>query len=193
MSKKSVNILFAGVGGQGVLLASEIVARVFLKSGYDVKTSALHGIAQRGGTILSHVRGGEKIYSPLIPHGAVDIIIGMELSETARQAWKIKKGGCILYIDRQIPSNRQNKTARYSAKSLKNIIREKSPKFMEISYAESVNLLKNEKILNLFILGRLSNYFTLPQRKWIETIEQLIPFHMKERNIFAFEAGQKIS
>ncbi|MCK5012422.1 MAG: 2-oxoacid:acceptor oxidoreductase family protein [Candidatus Omnitrophica bacterium] len=191
MSKKAVNLLFTGVGGQGVLLISEIAARVFLKSGYDVKTSALHGIAQRGGTILSHVRAGERIYSPLIPYGTVDIVVGMELSEAARQAWKIKKGGLILYTDRQVPSSRQNRTTCYSSMSLKNIIREKCPKAVGISYEESVKLLKDEKTLNLFILGMLSNYFSLRREYWIEIIEQSIPFHMKKKNVIAFEAGNK--
>lgn len=104
MSNKVVNVLFAGIGGQGILLASDILAEAAFASGYDVKKSEAHGMSQRGGSVTSHVRFGPRVYSPLIPEGAIDFLV--LLHETEEQRWRsvLRKGGKVISCDRKVLS-----------------------------------------------------------------------------------------
>src|SRR5512143_3261998 len=103
MSGSVTNILLVGVGGQGILLASEILSETFMLAGYDVKKSEIHGMSQRGGSVVSHVRYGEKVYSPIVPEGEGDILFGFELMETCRSLPLLKNGASVIANDLRIP------------------------------------------------------------------------------------------
>src|SRR5512141_1377612 len=96
MSGQVTNILLAGVGGQGILLASEILSETFMLAGYDVKKSEIHGMSQRGGSVVSHVRYGKEVFSPIVPEGEGDILFGFELMETCRSLPLIRPGGAVV-------------------------------------------------------------------------------------------------
>src|SRR5690242_9693465 len=102
MSTQITNILLVGVGGQGILLASEVLSEAFMLAGYDVKKSEIHGMSQRGGSVVSHVRFGEKVYSPIVPEGEGDILFGFEILETYRSLPLLKKGGTVVANDLRI-------------------------------------------------------------------------------------------
>jgi len=102
MKTLNVNIVIVGVGGQGILLASEILSETFMLAGYDVKKSEIHGMSQRGGSVVSHVRYGQKVFSPLVPEGEGDILFGFELMETYRYLPLLKKGGAVVVNDLEI-------------------------------------------------------------------------------------------
>lgn len=189
LKKNIINILIAGVGGQGVLLASEIVAETFARQGYDVKLTAAHGMAQRGGSICSHIRIGKKIYSPLISKGEADILVGMELAETYRCMEYLKKDGLVILLDREIhPSLTTSGAYRYP-RSLKGKIRKRASRLLEISFSEITNDLPDIKASNIFLLGILSNYFSVKRARWLETIEREVPPQMRDLNLSVFKMG----
>ncbi len=106
MSNTITNILLVGVGGQGILLASEILSETFMLAGFDVKKSEIHGMSQRGGSVVSHVRYGKRVFSPIVPEGEGDILFGFELLETCRYLPLLKKGGSVIANDLCIPRRR---------------------------------------------------------------------------------------
>ena len=173
-----INMLIVGVGGQGVVLAADIVSLAFVKAGYDVKMSASYGMAQRGGSVVAHIRIGKKIYSPLVARGEADIIMAMELREGYRYAEYLRKSGLIMLLDN-------------GSELLKGEIRKTCRRVLEISYKEIMRDFKNIKPANVFMLGALSNYFSIKKRYWVEAIKEKVPLHFRDLNLSAFEKGKK--
>lgn len=186
-----INILISGVGGQGILLASEIVAETFVKAGYDVKESSAHGMAQRGGSITSHIRIGEKIYSPLISKGEANILIAMELTEAYRSIEYLRKDGLIILLDREIYPGIVTSGPYKYPKDLKSEIRKRRKRVLEISYGEIVKDLENIKTTNMFMLGVLSNHFSVKKVYWLKTIREKVPSQMRNLNLTAFQLGRR--
>jgi indolepyruvate ferredoxin oxidoreductase beta subunit len=187
----AANILVVGVGGQGILLASRIMAETFTKAGYDVKMSCTLGMSQRGGSVCSHIRIGEKIYSPLIPEGEADILVGMELLEVSRWLKYLKRQTSIILLDREIYPNTVNSKIHKYPKDLKDEIQKCCKKFLTISYNEIANDLRDIKTANMFMLGILSNRFLIKKKYWLEAIKEEVPPRMKNLNLGAFELGRK--
>ncbi|OGW75983.1 MAG: hypothetical protein A2Z72_04595 [Omnitrophica bacterium RBG_13_46_9] len=190
MKNSNINILICGVGGQGILLASEIITAVFVTSGYDVKSSCAHGMAQRGGPVISHIRIGKKIYSPVISEKQADILIGMELLETSRALNYIKKNGLIILFDRRILSEIDTTGKNGFAGDLKNRIKKKHKRVLEISRNEMANGLKNIKAVNMFMLGVLSDHFPVKKECWSRIIAKEVPPKTRDLNLTAFELGR---
>lgn len=187
---KTKNIMIVGVGGQGTLLASKLLGRLLLTKGYDVKVSEVHGMSQRGGSVVTYVRYGEKVYSPVVDKGEADFIISFEMLEAARWVEYLKKGGTIVTNTQQInPMPVITGTAEYP-ENLSTKIAEKGiniEAFDALSLAEEAG---TSKAVNLVLLGRISKYFDFTDEEWMDAIEKSVPAKFLELNKKAFNLGK---
>ena len=185
------NIMIVGVGGQGTLLASKLLGNMLLKAGYDVKVSEVHGMSQRGGSVVTYVRYGDKVYSPVVDRGGADLILSFEALEAARWLEYLKEDGTIITNTQQIdPMPVIAGLAEYP-EDLIGKIRAKGVKvdaFDCLSLAEKAG---TSKAVNLVLLGRLSNYFDFGEEEWIKAIEEGVPAKFVEMNKKAFRLGRE--
>ena len=187
---KTTNIMIVGVGGQGTLLASKLLGRLLLKRGYDVKVSEVHGMSQRGGSVVTYVRYGEKVYSPVVDKGEADVIISFEMLEAARWVEYLKKGGTIVTNTQQINPMPVIIGAAEYPQNLAEKIAEKGiniEAFDALSLAEEAG---TSKAVNLVLLGRISKYFDFTDEEWMDAIEKSVPAKFLELNKTAFRLGR---
>ncbi len=187
----TTNILIVGVGGQGVILASEILSAVAIKTGYDVKKSEVHGMAQRGGVVTSHVKYGPQVFSPLIQQGKVDVLLSFEGAEALRWLGFLKpEGRTIVNLQEIIPPIVSTGLAEYP-KNAKQYLAEntKDPILLD-AYVLAQNL-GNPRLVNTILLGALSTIIDLPLRHWRRSIGESVPPAFKDLNLKAFEEGRK--
>ena len=190
--EKTTNILLAGVGGQGVLLVSTVIAKAAMHAGFDVKTNEVHGMAQRGGSVLAQIRFGKKVYSPLVWEKTADLIISLERIEALRFAHFLADGGlCVCSSQSIIPVTVSSGKAKYpdsAEDDLKRI-------FPRLIYADAQKIardLGNVKAANMVVLGAASKVLGLEDAVWAEAIkESVAPKHL-DLNIKAFEAGRNL-
>lgn len=184
------NIMIVGVGGQGSLLASKLLGHLLLNSGYDVKVSEVHGMSQRGGSVVTYVRCGDKVYSPVIDKGEADYIVSFELLEAARYIPFLKKDGVIVTNTQQIdPMPVITGAAVYP----ENLAQKIKAAGIHIDALDCLSLAEQAgsiKAVNIVLLGRLSHYFDIPEEKWIESLEAIVPPKFIEINKKAFEIGR---
>ena len=188
--KKKISILMAGVGGQGVLLASEILSDVMMNAGYDVKKSEVHGMAQRGGSVTSHVIVGEKVFSPLIRKGEADILFSFEILETMRYLDYLKKE-CVILVNNQkiLPPSVSMGKENYPDQSLSLL----KNHFSQVSVVDALAIAEksgNPKAVNVAFTGALSRYFEAPVELWRQAIRKMLPEKLVSVNIDAFDAGR---
>jgi indolepyruvate ferredoxin oxidoreductase beta subunit len=184
------NILLAGVGGQGILLASEVLSEVMMMDGKDVKKNEIHGMSQRGGSVTSHVRYGEKVYSSIIPEGEVDILFSFELLETCRYLPLLRENGQVIVNNLKIapPSVALGKQAYPE-----NLTEELAKKFSATRVVNGLDLALeagNPKTVNTVLLGALSNVLDLDHDLWIQALKRMVPERLLEINLKAFEFGR---
>lgn len=190
MSKQITNILLVGVGGQGILLASEILSEAAMLAGYDVKKSEIHGMSQRGGSVVSHVRYGRVVHSPIVPEGEGDILFGFELMETCRSLPLVKHGGTIVANDLQIsPPSVLMGQDTYPA-GLAERIREKFPDFLLIDGQKLATEAGNVRAANTVLLGAVAKRLDIPDAFWITALEKMVPSKALEVNKKAFLMGR---
>ena len=183
------SILFSGVGGQGIILASKVLARCAFDCGYMVKESEMHGMAQRGGSVTGHVRFGKDVYSPLIPKGGADYLVAMEELEGLRNADYLKpKGGVVLNRRQVLPSF--FKPGVGYPKDVKSRLDSLGFQVKEIDALEMAKRLGNLRVENLVLLGALSNYLSMPFSAWTESVRESVPMKMVELNLAAFKLGR---
>lgn len=185
------NVMIVGVGGQGSLLASKLLGRLLLTKGYDIKVSEVHGMSQRGGSVVTYVRYGEKVYSPIIDKGEADFIVSFELLEAARWTEFLKPGGKIIANTQQInPMPVITGAAEYPAELDKKMLDAgiDLDAFDALKLAEEAG---SSKAVNIVLMGRLSNYFDATVDEWMKAIEQSVPEKFLEMNKKAFELGRK--
>ena len=183
------NIMIVGVGGQGSLLASKLLGKLLVNEGYDVKVSEVHGMSQRGGSVVTYVRYGEKVYSPLIEEGEADFIVSFEKIEAARWLSCLKKDGKIIVNTQQIdPMPVIIGAAQYPADVLDEI-KEKGAFVDAIDALSLANEAGSSKAVNIVLMARLAKYFDISYDKWIETIEKTVNPKFIELNKKAFELG----
>ena len=189
---KKIDYLLAGVGGQGTILASRILASAGLELGYDVKTAEVHGMAQRGGSVESHVRWGEKVYSPLVEHGMADYLIGFEMVETARWLTYLNKNTVTLINRFRIPPLLVTLgKARYpSEKEIENLLQSRGGKVKWLSADDMAKAAGNPAMAGVVLLGALSNLVGGGQEIWLQVIKRLVPARFVEMNQKAFLAGR---
>lgn len=187
---KNINIMIVGVGGQGSLLASKLLGRIFAGEGYDVKVSEVHGMSQRGGSVVTYVRCGEKVYSPIVTKGEADFIVSFEKLEAARYAECLKKDGKIVVNSQQIdPMPVITGAAEYPADALDEL-RGAGVAVDEIDALSLALEAGSPKCVNIVLMGRLSKYFDFSEEKWIRAIEDTVAPKFAELNKKAFMLGK---
>lgn len=190
---KKLNILIAGVGGQGVVLASDIVGEAALAAGYDIKKTDTLGMAQRGGSVISHVRIGQQVWSPLIKEGEVDIIVSLEKLEAARWSYYLRPGAIAIVNNQAVPPLPVNLgNERYpSDEEITNILKRWTDRIYFVDGTSRVRELGNIRTLNMFMLGCASLFIPLKVHIWKNTISQHLPSKIQQINITAFDQGRK--
>lgn len=187
---KSGNIMIVGVGGQGSLLASKLLGKLLGNEGYDVKVSEVHGMSQRGGSVVTYVRFGEKVYSPIIDKGEADFIISFEKLEAARYVDCLKDGGKIIVNTQEIdPMPVITGAAEYPH----NVLDEIKAQGVEIDAIDALTpavQAGSSKAVNIVLMGRLSKYLHIDEQKWLTAIEQSVKEKFVEMNKTAFKLGR---
>jgi len=185
------NIMIVGVGGQGSLLASKLLGHLLLTEGYDVKVSEVHGMSQRGGSVVTYVRFGEKVYSPVIDRGQADVIVSFEKLEAARYLEFLKPQGQILTNTQEIdPMPVVIGAAAYPEKLVEKM-KETGVKVDAMDCLSLAQEAGSVKAVNLVLMGRLSTYFPeIGEEKWHEAIKACVPEKFLELNLKAFALGR---
>jgi indolepyruvate ferredoxin oxidoreductase beta subunit len=186
------NVFLSGVGGQGTILASNILGQVLLNAGYDVKKAEVHGMAQRGGDVTTHFRFGQKVYSPLIKQGDVDYLISFELLEALRYINWVKPEGKIILNNYSILPPTVSLGKMEYPKDVERTFRKFFGKNVWIvNGSEIAKTIGNTQVANVVLIGALSNFFPeLESGKWIDAIKGLLPARLHELNIKAFHEGK---
>jgi len=191
----TMSFLLVGVGGQGTLLASNIVAEVGLRAGYQVKKSKVHGMAQRGGSVSSHVRWGERVHSPLIGEGEVDVLVAFERVEAVRHVDALRPGGKVLVNDHAIvPMTVTAGSATYPATDeILAALRQATPDVTLVPGVRIAQELGNARANNVVLLGVLSRWLDVEEAIWREVIADRVPPRYKELNLEAFARGRSLT
>jgi indolepyruvate ferredoxin oxidoreductase beta subunit len=184
------NILMVGVGGQGVILASEILSDVMMRAGYDVKKSEVHGMAQRGGSVSTHVRFGTKVYSPLIKKGDADILFSFEILESVRYLDFLKKDALIIVNNQKVLPPSVTLGADIYPDNIPEILRARFANVDMIDALETAKRAGNARALNVAFLGALSRYIEVDESIWKDVISSMLPPKLVEVNIKAFSLGR---
>lgn len=184
------NIMIVGVGGQGSLLASKLLGHLLMAQGYDVKVSEVHGMSQRGGSVVTYVRYGDKVCSPVIDKGEADYIVSFELLEAARWLSYLKPDGQIVTSTQQIDPMPVIIGAAEYPEDLVAKMQAAGTKVDALDCLALAEQAGNSKAVNLVLLGRLSHYFDLPEQAWQQSIEACVPAKFLELNKKAFELGK---
>ena len=185
------NIMIVGVGGQGSLLASKLLGHLLLSQGFDVKVSEVHGMSQRGGSVVTYVRYGDRVCSPVIDKGEADYIVSFELLEAARWLPYLKKDGQIVTNTQQIDPMPVITGAAVYPGNLVEKMKEAGAKVDALDCLALANEAGSAKAVNIVLLGRLSHYFDLPEEAWMASLEANVPAKFLEMNKKAFELGKK--
>ncbi len=186
---KTTNVMIVGVGGQGSLLASKLLGRLLIDEGYDVKVSEVHGMSQRGGSVVTYVRFGEKVYSPIICEGEADFIISFEKLEAARYAKYLNRDGLIVTNTQQIdPMPVIIGAAEYPT----DVLDELTAKGLNVQSLDALTLAEqagSSKAVNIVLMGKVAKQFGIDYDKWIMAIENTVAPKFVEMNKKAFDLG----
>lgn len=183
------NILIVGVGGQGTLLASKLMGKCFVDKGYDVKVSEVHGMSQRGGSVVTYVRYGDKVYSPVIEKGEADIIIAFEQLEAARWLEYLKPDGILIANTQRIDPM---PVIMGAAKYPENILTKLQNKNIKVISVDALDLAVkagNSKSTNVVLLGVTARFLGFERNMWIDIIRSTVPEKMLDINVKAFDLG----
>lgn len=192
IENKTTGILLVGVGGQGTILASNVLAELGANLGYDVKKAEVHGMSQRGGSVVSHVRWGSEVFSPIIAPGEVDILVAFEKLEALRYAGNLRPGGLVLVNDHDIaPITVSAGDAHYTDnKTIQAGLNHITPNIYWVNGGDIAGQLGNTKTANVVILGALSALLDTDAAPWLDVIEKRVPPKFIALNQKAFEAGR---
>ena len=183
-------MILSGVGGQGILLAARILSETALRGGRDVKSSEVHGMSQRGGSVLAQVRFGPRVFSPLTPEGSGDYLLAQEELEALRYRGLLRKDGeIILRCLRIMPSTVTAGVSEYPER-IEETLKYEGYRIEAVPEAE-LAALKNPRFANVFMLGALSRRLEFPSRIWKEVIREAVPERFGEDNVKAFEKGRQ--
>lgn len=184
-----MDVLISAVGGQGALLASRIFGTLAGKLGKDIKLSEVHGMSQRGGSVVTYVRMGDKVYSPVVEKGTADFIIAFEQLEGARYIEWLKEGGTLIVNTQQIdPMPVVTGACKYPA----DLLGELSKLPIKINSVEAVKLAKelgNVKVINVILIGVLASMTDIPKNIWMDSVKETVPERFADINLRAFELG----
>jgi indolepyruvate ferredoxin oxidoreductase beta subunit len=190
--KQSGNILFSGVGGQGILLASELTAYAQLEAGFDVKKSEVHGMAQRGGSVTAHLRYGEKVYSPLIEPGKADIQVAFEEMEAARYLPYLHKDSAVVVNTQKIlPPSVATGKASYPTGILDEL-RNRGIKVVALDAFAVAREIGELRTANVVMVGAMSNFLAVSPQIFLDVIDRQVKEQFREVNKKAFTAGRDL-
>lgn len=184
------NVLIAGVGGQGAILASELLALAAIAAGRDAKQGEFHGVAQRGGSVFSHVRFGDHVYSPMAGRGAVDHLVVLEKLEALRYAHFVKPGGTIIVNDYKVEPIRTGDRRPYPDKAI-DFLKAKGFNVVAVNATETAIELGNHRAANVVLLGVLAERLDIPLDVWDQVLRERIPERLQSLNLQAFAAGRR--
>ncbi len=188
MEDKTKNIMIVGVGGQGTLLTSRILGGITVAAGYDVKLSEVHGMAQRGGSVVTFVRYGKKVAEPIVEEGQADVLIAFEMLEAKRYAHFLKKDGVLIVNEHRIdPITVVTGAAEYPEHIIEDLEAEHT--VLKVNAMEEACKLGNPKVFNIIVLGVAARHMDFSKELWMEVIEKTVPPKTVEINKKAFEAG----
>jgi len=183
------SILIVGVGGQGTLLTSRILGRLFVSLGHDVKISEIHGMAQRGGSVVTHVRYGDKVYSPIVEPGGADHLLAFESMEALRWIHYLKPGGGVVMNIQQIaPMPVITGQARYPS-DIPDQLRGRCGHLSMVDAVAVAKRLGTVKVFNVVLLGVLSRLMPIDRDAWRDAIDATVPARFRELNLRAFDIG----
>jgi len=188
--ERTVNIALVGVGGQGILLASEVISRAAMLSGHDVKKSEVHGMAQRGGSVVSQIRIGERIYSPLIPDGETDLLVSFEMIESLRYADTLSPDGVALINHQVITPITVSSGQQPHLDDLDARIERAFPNRRIITAFATAQELGNIRVVNMVMTGALSLLLDIDEATWKQAIADLVPSRYRDVNLQAFASGR---
>jgi len=190
---KKLDLLITGAGGQGIILASDIIGETAIAAGYDVKKTDTIGIAQRGGSVISNVRIAHQVWSPLIKQGEVDLLLALEKLEAARWAYYLRPGGIAILNNHALPPLAVSlENERYPGdEEIHDIIKRRTDRIYFIEGTRRARELGNIRTLNMFMLGCASLFMPFPVRVWQDSISQRLPPNIRQINITAFNQGRK--
>lgn len=192
MSGQITNILLVGVGGQGILLASEVLSETCMLAGFDVKKSEIHGMSQRGGSVVSHVRYGREVFSPIVPEGEGDILFGFELMETCRSLPLLKQGGTVVANDLRIAPPSVLMGLEPYPEGLAENIKSQFPDFLLVDGQKLASEAGNTRAANTVLLGAVSKRLEIAEKYWVQALEKMVPQKALEVNKRAFLLGRSL-
>ncbi len=182
-------IMIVGVGGQGTLLASRVIGNTVTAAGYDVKVSEVHGMSQRGGSVVTYVKYGEKVYSPIVAEGEADIILAFESLEALRWSHYLKDGGQLIVNTQEIdPMPVITGAEEYPSEILEQL----EMRNINVTPVDALTIaegLGNAKAVNVVLLGVLAKHSNIAKEKWVEAVRNTVPAKFLELNLAAFEEG----
>jgi indolepyruvate ferredoxin oxidoreductase beta subunit len=194
----TTNLIFAGVGGQGVLLIAEMTSQAAARCGFDVKQTEVHGVSQRGGSVESHVRFGAEVFSPLVVAGTADVVVGLEKLEGLRYAGFVrqqngKAPGVVLVNDHEIiPGSVANAAEKYPHQAVE-FLKEKNLKVIALPASTCAKELGDGRIANVIMLGAMSKLVTnIPEEVWKQILNEKVPKKFLDLNVKAFEKGRSL-
>lgn len=186
--RETKNIMIVGVGGQGTLLTSRILGGIALNAGYDVKLSEVHGMAQRGGSVVTYVRYGDKVAEPIVEEGQADVLIAFERLEALRYMHFLKKDGVLIVNDQKIePITVVTGMAEYPERILEKI-GDSYQCYVIDAMAEALKL-QNARVFNIIVLGMAAKHMDFAKEAWLDVIEKTVPPKTAEVNKKAFLVG----
>ena len=188
---KSLNFILTGVGGQGILLSSDILCLVGMTAGYDVKKTDVHGMAQRGGSVISHVRLADRVFSPMVPVGAADYLLSFEKLEACRWLHYLRPGGVVVVNDEAIPTLAMESRMPYPDDgTIIELLRSQASEARLVPAGSLATGLGNPRVANVILLGTLSRFVDVPVEAWQRAIEERVPPKFRELNRRAFDLGR---
>jgi indolepyruvate ferredoxin oxidoreductase beta subunit len=191
-NSRVINVVLAGVGGQGILLASEILARTAMLAGYMVKTNEVHGMAQRGGSVIAQIRYGAKVFSPLVAVGTADVLAALEKIEALRYAHYLSPSGfAVVSSDEMVPITVSSGNAIYP-KEAETLLKQAFPRVACIDAAGEAVGLGAAQAANTVVMGAVSTELSLPVEFWQESIRATVKPKYVDINLKAFDAGRRL-
>ena len=193
ISVMTTSIVLAGVGGQGILLASEIVAQAAVGAGFDVKTNEVHGMAQRGGSVIAQIRYGNEVFSPLVPKGTAKILGSLERIECLRYVDYLARDGVAVVSDQKIVPVTASTGGTPYPEVDEQVLSQFFPKLVYLQALKWATALGNVKTANIILLGTISTYLDLPESAWETAIRQSVKEKFVAINIEAFQKGRSVA
>ncbi len=188
---KTTNIMIVGVGGQGTLLTSRILGKLAINAGYDVKLSEVHGMAQRGGSVVTYVRYGDKVAEPIIEEGCADVLIAFERLEALRYLHFLKKDGVVIVNDQRMDPITVVIGAATYPEGIIDTLKSKRKTLVVDAMAKAKEI-ASPKSFNVVVLGAAAKHMSFKKEEWIKVIESTVPPKTIEKNLQAFEMGYNL-